>query len=78
MIPPNGGMLGYQSRTDVPLRPGQVDGKHTLSPICAPDASADEKPLAEGYERTRVHIAQLEGQTLEGTKRVLVVHSESS
>jgi transposase len=60
-----------------------VDGKHELSPIHAPGASADpkgcrayEKPLAEGYERTRVHTAQVEGQTLEWTERVLVVHSE--
>jgi hypothetical protein len=42
-----------------------VEGKHELSPIHAPGASADDKPLAEGYERTRVHIAQVEGQTLE-------------
>jgi len=53
-----------------------VDGKHELSPIRAPGASADEKPLAEGYERTRMHLVQVEGQTLEWTERVLVVHSE--
>jgi transposase len=53
-----------------------VDGKHDLRPIYAPGASADDKPLAEGYERTHVHTAQVEGQTLEWTERVLVVHSE--
>jgi len=53
-----------------------VDGKHELSPIRAPGASADEKPLAQGYERTRMHLVQVEGQTLEWTERVLVVHSE--
>jgi transposase len=53
-----------------------VDGKHELSPIHAPGASDDEKPLAEGYERTRVHTAQVEDQSLEWTERVLVVHSE--
>jgi len=52
-----------------------VDGKHELSSIPAPNASADEPPLAEGYERTRVHKAQVEGQTLEWIERVLVVHS---
>jgi len=53
-----------------------VEGKQALLPIYAPGASADDKPLAEGYERTRVHTAQVEGQTLEWTERVLVVHSE--
>jgi transposase len=53
-----------------------VDGKHKLSPIRAPGASANEKPLAEGYERTRAHTVQVQGQTLEWTERVLVVHSE--
>jgi transposase len=53
-----------------------VDGKHELSPIRAPGASVDEKPLAEGYERIRVHTAQVEGRSLEWTERVLVVHSQ--
>jgi len=57
-----------------------VDGKHELSPILIPGVEnpldTNENPLAEGYERTRVHKAQVEGQTLEWTERVLVVHSE--
>lgn len=53
-----------------------LDGKQTLSAIYAPDASADEQPLAEGYERTRVHTAQVEGRSLVWTERVLVVRSE--
>ena len=53
-----------------------VEGKQELMPIYAPGANAGDKPLAEGYERTRVHTAQVEGQTLEWTERVLVVHSE--
>jgi transposase len=54
-----------------------LEGKHVLSPIYAPDASDDEQPLAEGYERTRVHTAQVEDRSLEWTERVLVVHSQA-
>jgi transposase len=54
-----------------------VDGQHVLNPIYAPGASADEKPLAEGYERTRVHTAPIAGRRLEWTERVLVVRSEA-
>lgn len=52
-----------------------VDGKYELIPILAPNASVDEPPLAEGYERTRVQTAQVEGQILEWIERVLVVRS---
>jgi transposase len=52
-----------------------VDGKYELIPILAPNASVDEPPLAEGYERTRVQTALVEGQLLEWVERVLVVHS---
>ncbi len=54
-----------------------LDGKQTLIPIYAPGASADEPPLAEGYERTRVHTAQVAGRSLVWTERVLVVRSEA-
>jgi transposase len=54
-----------------------LDGKHVLSPIYAPDASEDEEPLAEGYERTRLRTAQVGGQALEWTERVLVVRSQA-
>jgi transposase len=53
-----------------------VDGKQVLWPIHTPGASVDEKPLAEGYERTRVHTAQVEDRSLAWTERVLVVHSQ--
>jgi transposase len=53
-----------------------VDGKHVLSPIHTPGASVDEQPLAEGYERIRMHTAQVDGQTLTWTERVLVVRSQ--
>jgi transposase len=53
-----------------------VDGKQALSPVRAPGASADEEPLAEGYERSRVHTVQVEGQRLAWTERVLVVRSQ--
>lgn len=54
-----------------------VAGKQVLTPIYAPGANADEKPLAEGYERSRVHTAQVVGRSLEWTERVLVVRSET-
>lgn len=53
-----------------------VEGKQVLMPIYTPGASTDEETLAEGYERTRVHTAQVEDRTLEWTERVLVVHSK--
>ena len=53
-----------------------LDGKQSLNPIYAPDASDEEKPLAEGYERNRLCTAQVGDQSLAWTERVLVVHSQ--
>ena len=50
-------------------------GQQTLSPIVAPEAAADAPPLAQAYERSRVCTAEMNGQALVWTERVLVVHS---
>ena len=50
-------------------------GQAALRPIVAPDAAADDPPLAEGYERSRACTMEVNGQALSWTERVLVVHS---
>lgn len=54
-----------------------LDGKHTLTPICAPDAEEGDDPIAEGYELTRPCSAQVGDRTLEWTERVIVVRSQA-
>src|SRR5918998_4180456 len=52
-----------------------LSGEQPLTEISAPDAEAGAAPLALGYELTRPCSAEVEGQALAWTERVLVVHS---
>jgi transposase len=54
-----------------------LTGQQPLSPIVAPEAAADDPPLAQGYERSRVCTTEMHGQALVWTERVLVVHSSA-
>ena len=50
------------------------DEEHPLTSIYAPGAEGDN-PIAEGYERSRQCMAQVDGQTLSWEERVIVVRS---
>jgi transposase len=52
-----------------------LSGEQPLTEIRAPEAEEDDAPLALGYELTRPCTAEVEGQALAWTERVLVVHS---
>lgn len=54
-----------------------VEGKHSLTPIYTTDDHGRDILLAEGYETTRTCTAQVDGQTLTWTERVLVVNSKA-
>jgi transposase len=54
-----------------------LEGKYSLTPIYTTDDQGQDILLAEGYETTRTCTAQVDGQTLTWTERVLVVHSEA-
>jgi len=54
-----------------------LDGKHSLVPVYAPEAQEGDAPIAEGYELVRPCTVQVNGQTLEWTERVLVIHSRA-
>jgi transposase len=52
-----------------------LSGERPLTEIPALDAREQDAALASGYERTRSCHAVVEGETVEWTERVLVVHS---
>jgi transposase len=52
-----------------------LSGEQPLTAIQVPDAEEGAAPLAVGYEASRPCTAVVEGQVLEWTERVLVVHS---
>jgi len=52
-----------------------LSGDQPLTEVTAPDADEGAEPLAVGYEVTRPCTAEVEGQVLAWTERVLVVHS---
>jgi transposase len=54
-----------------------LNGQQTLRPIPIVDDQGPARPLVQGYETTRPCTAQVDGNTLEWTERVLVVYSAS-
>ncbi len=52
-----------------------LSGEQPLTAIRVPDADEDDEPLAVGYELTRPCTAEVEGQVMSWSERVLVVHS---
>ena len=52
-----------------------LTGEQALREIRAPESAADAEPLASGYELPRPCRADVAGQPLAWTERVLVVHS---
>jgi transposase len=54
-----------------------LDGKRTLTDITLQDDKDQDVLLAQGYETSRVCSAQIEGESLTWTERILVAHSPS-